>query len=119
MPEQRHDLLCNHTGLTYDPTKEQYSRYPKAIADEQGYPLKGSKAAWKEKIMKRYQSASTQQVVSNNLPDQWMPDVVILDGTVFYQLQPLQSTETIATLISCSNGFYCRTIKLGSVNCTL
>ncbi len=45
---------CNRTGQTYNSTLEQYSLYPRAIADEQGFPIKGVKSVWKEKIGKHY-----------------------------------------------------------------
>ena len=68
---------CNRTGQSYNSTSEQYSLYPRAISDEQGYPLKGVKSIWKEKLAKRYPGPNVQ-VVMGNLPTQWKPDTVIL-----------------------------------------
>lgn len=83
---------CNRTGQTYDPTKEQYSMYPRAIADEMGYPVKGSKSIWKDKLKKRYPG----QVVLHTLPSQWKPDAVILDAMFFLNCKPLHNIGTIA-----------------------
>ena len=82
---------CNRTGQTYDPTTEQYSKYPRAIADVNGLPHKGSKSTLTEKISKRYQS-----VVVNNLPTGWTPDTVIIDGMFLINTSPLRSTTTIS-----------------------
>ena len=60
-------VLVNHAN-------EQYSPLPRAIADENGYPHKGSKATWKDKLKKRY---TTEPVVLDNIPQGWMPDVII------------------------------------------
>lgn len=75
---------CNRTGQTYDPTMEQYSKYPRAIADICGLPHKGPKAKWTEKISQRYQS-----VVVNTLPLGWTPDSVIIDGMFLINTSPL------------------------------
>ena len=69
---------CNRTGQTYDPSVEQYSTYPRAIASVNGLPHKGSKATWTDKISKRYQS-----VVLNTLPPGWKSDVVVIDRMFF------------------------------------
>jgi hypothetical protein len=49
---------CNHTKLAYDTSLEQYSVLPRALADEDGNPHKGSKSNWSDKLENRYQSAS-------------------------------------------------------------
>ena len=82
---------CNRTGQTYDPSVEQYSTYPRAIADVNGLPHKGSKATWTDKISKRYQS-----VVLNTLPPGWKPDVVVIDGMFLINCNPLRSTSNIS-----------------------
>ena len=85
---------CNRTGQSYDPVNEQYSLYPRSIADENGYPLKGSKSVWKDKLKKRYPGPNTQ-VVLDLLPTPWKPDAVILDGMFFINCKPLRNTTTI------------------------
>ena len=85
---------CNRTGQTYDPVKEQYSLYPRAIADENGRPVKGLKSVWKDKLKKRY-PGPTAQVVLNMLPNQWKADAVILDAMFFINCKPLRNTENI------------------------
>ena len=42
---------CNRTGQTYDPTIEQYSMYPRAIADVKDYHIKQNGPT---KVTKRY-----------------------------------------------------------------
>ena len=82
---------CNRTGQTYDPSVEQYSTYPRAIADVNGRPHKGSKSTWTDKIGKRYQS-----VVLNTLPQGWIPDVAIIDGMFLINCTPLRSISNIS-----------------------
>ena len=85
---------CNRTGQTYDVNKEQYSMYPRAIADENGHPVKGVKSVWKDKLKKRY-PGPTARVVSNVLPSEWNADAVILDAMFFINCKPLRNTETM------------------------
>ncbi len=91
----RHRLTwCNRTGQTYNSTLEQYSLYPRAIADEDGYPIKGVKSVWKDKLGKRYPGPDIQ-VVMGSLPDQWRVDTVILDAMFFLNYKPLRNIVNI------------------------
>ena len=102
---------CNRTGHTYDPTTEQYSLYPRAIADEDGCPLKGSKSIWKDKLKKRY-SGPNMEVVMDRLPNQWTADAIIIDGMFLINCKPLRSTKTIADYsYFCSDDSFCLTFK--------
>ena len=49
---------CNSTGRSYDSSQEQYSLLPRALADCDGNPNKGSKATWTKKLSDRYSSVS-------------------------------------------------------------
>ena len=40
---------CDRTGQRYDPSFEQYSKFPRALADEFGNPHKAPKNKWTEK----------------------------------------------------------------------
>ena len=82
----------NRTGQTYDTTQEQYSTFPRAIADEKGCLRKGVKAIWKEKISKKYQQFD---VVTNNLPPNWVPEIIVFDGMFLINCKPLRTTKTI------------------------
>ena len=55
---------CNRTQQRYDPNKEQYSLYPRALCDESGIQHKGVKI-WTDKIRKRYSSASPQVMMDS------------------------------------------------------
>lgn len=50
------------------------------------------KAIWKEKIGKRYQHFD---VVSNNIPPNWVPEIIIIDGMFLINCKPLRTTKTI------------------------
>ena len=82
---------CNCTRLTYNTVKEQYSLYPRAIADENGHPVKGLKSVWKDKLKKRY-PGPTAQVDLNMLPNQWKADAVIM---FFINCKPLWNNENV------------------------
>ena len=69
---------CNHTGMPYDPSEEQYSILPRALADEDGNPHKASKSIWTDKLESRYQKA-VPFVFTKILP--LCPNVVIIDAT--------------------------------------
>jgi len=83
---------CNRTRQTYDTTQEQYSTFPRAIADEIGCLQKGVKAIWKEKISKKYQQFD---VVTNNLPPNWVPEIIVFDGMFLINCKPLRTRKTI------------------------
>ena len=83
---------CNRTGQTYDSTQEQYSILPRAIADENGGLRKGVKAIWKDKIGKKYQQFD---VVTNTVPSNWLPEIVVFDGMFLINCKPLRTTKTI------------------------
>ena len=83
---------CNRTGSTYNTSMEQYSPHPRAICDENGLPLKGSKSVWKDKLKKRY---SEPQVVFEVLPRGWIPQAVVFDGMFLINCKPLRSIGTL------------------------
>ena len=85
---------CNRTSQRYDPVKEQYSVYPRAICDEEGNPQKGAKSKWTEKLRKRY-TTSNPPVLMNCLPNRWVPEAVLIDGMFIVQFAPLRRTATI------------------------
>ena len=87
------------------------------FADENGYPLKGSKSVWKDKIKKRYPGPNTQ-VVLDLLPTQWKPDAVILDGMFFINCKPLRNTTTITDYSAYLTGSFYHTSKPWPKKCT-
>ena len=72
---------CNKSGNSYEPGLEQYSIYPRALADCEGRPHKGSKATWTEKLRSRYPTASTLSSV---------PEAVVVDVAVLLYATPLK-----------------------------
>ena len=74
-----------------DNSNEQFSIYPWAFADKDGFPHKGSKSNWTDKLQSRYQNAKPT-VFSNCLL--WTPDVVLINA------RPLRRTKTIADYTS-------------------
>ena len=68
--------------------------------DENGAPRKGSKAAWTDKMQKRYSNQACQCMpVVHLLPSGWSPEVVIMDSMFLIQCNPLRQTMDYAKLI--------------------
>ena len=86
---------CNQTKLPFDTTHEQYSKFPRALADEEGNPHKSAKSNWLDKLQSRYQTAKPPVVVST-LPQGWLPQLVILDAMFLINTKPLRRTKTLA-----------------------
>ena len=55
---------CNHTKLPFDTTHEQYSIFPRALADEEGNPHKSAKSNWTDKLQSQYLTAKPPVVRS-------------------------------------------------------
>ena len=90
---------------------EQYAILSRVIADENGHPVKGSKAVWKDQLKKRY-PGPTAQVVTDILPTDWKADTVILDAMFFINCKPLRNTRTIViTQCFYSTDSYSHTIR--------
>ena len=85
--EQQPDALNN----------DQYSILPRAIVDEEGYPHKGNKSRWTNKLETRYKSALPS--VFTNFPP-WTPQVTIIDAMFLINIRPLRRTKTITEYTS-------------------
>ena len=85
---------CNKTHLPYDLSTEQYSIYPRALADEHGIPHKSSKSTWTDKIQSRYNQAS-DPVLLSSLPLNWIPEAVLIDAMFLINTTPLRRTTSI------------------------
>ena len=75
-------MLKATTGMvqSYQTTAhEQYSIFPRALADEEGNPHKSAKSNWMDKLQSQYLTAKPPVVVST-LPQGWLPQLVILDA---------------------------------------
>ena len=84
---------CNQNQLPYDSSEEQYSVLPRALANEDGYPHKGTKSHWTDKLQQRYQ-LTEPRVFMNQVP--WVPQTVIIDAMFMINTRPLRRTTTIA-----------------------
>ena len=65
---------------------DQYPILPKAIANEEGYPHKGNKSRWTNKLETRYKSALPSTFT--NFPP-WMPQVAIINAMFLINIRPL------------------------------
>jgi hypothetical protein len=82
-----------HTGQPFQPEQEQYSIYPRALADEHGIPHKSSKSSWTNKLKSRYESDSLKVLFSEM---NCVPEVVIIDAMFIINTKPLRSMKTVA-----------------------
>ena len=71
--------------------QEQYSPYPRTLADCSGAPHKGNKSIWTDKLQARY----TPLVVTTQLPCEWIPEVVIIDAMFMINTSPLKHIKSI------------------------
>ena len=87
---------------------EQYAILPRVIADENGHPVKGSKAVWKDQLKKRYPGPMAQ-VVTDILPTDWKADTVILDA----MFSSLSEIHVLLVITQCfySTDSYSHTIR--------
>ena len=80
------------TGITYDPSDDQCSIYPRALSDNCGKPHTGNKSVWTERLSNRYDSS---MVVSTMFPDAWVPELVLINGMFMLNTKPLCNSKTI------------------------
>ena len=59
---------------------------PRALADKEGNPHKGSKSHWTDKLHSRYRT-TTPSVFTNSPP--WTPQVVLIDAMFLINIKPL------------------------------
>lgn len=78
---------------------DQYSIFPRALADEYGNPHKASKSTWKEKIRSRYKFAPSPVLLSA-IPPGWIPQTVIIDAMFLINTTPLRRNKTITDFTS-------------------
>ena len=87
-------LLCRRlewyrvTGVSYDPSEDQCSVYPRALSDCSGKPHTGNKSAWTDKLRMRY---NEEVVVTTVLPNGWVPQVVVIDSMFTLHTKPLRN----------------------------
>ena len=83
---------CKHNAQPDAFNNDQYSLLPRAIADEEGYPQKGTKSHWTDKLQNRYKLAKPTVFMNFLL---WMPQVVLIDAMFLINTRPLRRTKTI------------------------
>ena len=71
---------------------EQLTVLPHAIVDDMNLPLKGTKSKTTDYLRKRYSEAS---LVPQNLPQNWVPHSMILEGMFMLHIPPLSHHRTI------------------------
>ena len=69
---------------------QQYTELPRAISDPNGNLHKGQKSYTTKWLEKRY-----KDLISNQLPGGWVPDVVVLEGMVMINTSPLTTHSTM------------------------
>ena len=77
---------CSRTGQPLDSSQEQYSVLPRALADEHGFPYNSTKSSWTENLAE----------LQLPLPQEWVPEIVIIDAMFLINTKPLRRTKTIA-----------------------
>ena len=73
-------------GKVVGSLSEQLTSTPRALADEEGQPLKGTKSKTVEFLGKRYCDAP---LLTSELPPNWHPHAVILEGMFLIHTSPL------------------------------
>ena len=71
---------------------EQLTSTPRALADEEGLPLKGAKSKTVDFLGRRYCDVP---LVTSKLPSKWQPHAVILEGMFLIYTSPLSHHFTI------------------------
>ena len=80
---------CSKTNLSYNTSAEQYTVMPRALCDSEGFPNKGNKQNWTDKLQKRY------SILTPDLPLSWTPEAVLMDRMFFINITPLQHTSNV------------------------
>ncbi len=83
---------CNRTGQQFDEGEEQYSLFPRALADPDGNPHKGVKSKWTAKLQARYNVPNTTPFTSS---PPWIPQVAIVDAMFAINTNPLRQHKTM------------------------
>ena len=76
---QCHLAWCNHTGSSFNSEEEQYSIYPRALANGNGIPHTGSKAKWTDKLQRKY-AKSTPSVFCNTIQSEWVSRAIVINA---------------------------------------
>ena len=82
---------CNRTGQRYSEGEEQYSLLPRALAEPDGSPHKGSKSKWTDKLQARYSLPISTPFIST---PPWIPQVAIVDAMFAINVNPLRQHKT-------------------------
>lgn len=80
---------CNQSGNCYEAGFEQYSIYPRAMADSEGKPHKGCKSKWTEALLKRY-----PELVTYIPPGPY--EAIVVDISILLHVTPTKG-QTIAS----------------------
>ena len=78
--------LLSHSREEIRGSDEQYLELPRAIADPDGIPHKGTKSSTTAFYLQRY----GEEVILSSFPQDWLPDTVILEGMFMINTPPLR-----------------------------
>ena len=84
---------CKSSG-TPVPALLQFNELPRALCDAEGMPHKGSKA----NSIKYYKNRF--KIITNTLPSDWNPDIVILEGMFLINSTPLHQHKTFLDYVN-------------------
>jgi len=84
---------CKHNSDIID-NEQQYSLYPRALADEEGH---GSKSRWTDKLQNHYRTTEPT-IFTINPP--WIPQIVLLGAMFLINFKPLRHNKTIQDYFS-------------------
>ena len=86
--ENKHVIQCLRRKLAWCKHNTHSDNiYPRALADEHGFPHKGNKSTWADKLQSQYRT--TDPTVFFN----WTPDVMLIDAMFLINVRPLRRTK--------------------------
>ena len=92
---RRHLAWCNRNGQQFN-EPEQYSIFPRALADANGMPHKSAKSSWTDKLKSTY-CTHLPAVFSHTIQREFIPQVVIIDAMFLLNTKPLCSIKILDT----------------------
>ena len=100
--EQKTITICTKRAIawasqhqtTADCLGVQYIEQPRAFVDANNKPTKGQKSFITQHLAARYTT-----IINKSLPDQWTPELVVIDGMFLVHVKPFGSKTTFADYV--------------------